>query len=239
MQTTNSTIEYVGTELELFKEAINWKTYFSKKIQKHILGDVLEVGAGIGVNSHFLSQSSKISTYTLVEPDKELAKEISQNISTFTIPTHVVNGTIEEVTHKNYDTIIYIDVLEHIKESQEEIIKAKKLLKPSGKLIILVPSYNFLFNAFDQHVGHHRRYNKQLLLNEINSELNTIELYHLDSIGFFASLVNKLILKKSLPSKGNITLWDKVMVPLSIIFDLFFFYSFGKSLIGVFQKETP
>ena len=38
---------YIGNELELFKNATNWKKYFCSKIAEFIHGDVLEVGAGI------------------------------------------------------------------------------------------------------------------------------------------------------------------------------------------------
>jgi hypothetical protein len=116
---------------------------------------------------------------------------------------------------------------------------AKQLLKPNGRLIILVPAYNFLYNNFDKKIGHFRRYNKKMLLGDVNGELTTVNLFYLDGVGFFASLLNKLILKKELPSYSNIKLWDKVMIPTSKLLDIFTLRSFGKSLIGIFQNDRP
>ena len=39
---------YVGRELELFASAINWKRYVKAEIREYLIGDVLEIGAGIG-----------------------------------------------------------------------------------------------------------------------------------------------------------------------------------------------
>lgn len=238
MITSNESIDYIGDELELFKNALNWKDYFSNKIAKSIHGDVLEVGAGIGINTKFLARNpTKISSWTLIEPDEKLARQIKGNIAKLNIDNKtIINGTIKTVLDKKFDTIIYIDVLEHIKESQKEIELAKKCLKPNGHLIILVPAYNFLFNTFDEKIGHYRRYNKKILLKEVNSKLTVVNLFYLDSVGFFASLMNKVILKKELPSLANISLWDNYMIPLSRLSDKLFLNSFGKSLIGVFRN---
>jgi SAM-dependent methyltransferase len=236
---SNESIDYIGDELELFKNASNWKKYFSAKLLNSINGDVLEVGAGIGINSKFLTKKKeKITSYTCVEPDKKLALQIEENITKINVAKKtVINGTIKAVVNKKFDTIIYIDVLEHIEKSQDEIKLAKQQLKPNGRLIILVPAYNFLFNNFDRKIGHYRRYNKKNLLKDINSELSIVKLFYIDSIGFFASLMNKFFLKKELPSHANIYLWDNYMIPISKIFDVFIFNLFGKSLIGIFQND--
>ena len=70
----------------------------------------------------------------------------------------------------------------------------------------------------------------------MNDTLKTESLFYLDSIGFFASLANKLILKKELPSIENVRFWDKYLVSLSKISDKLFMKTFGKSLIGVFKN---
>jgi SAM-dependent methyltransferase len=236
---STETIDYIGDELDLFKYAVNWKNYFSDKLVDSIQGDVLEVGAGNGINSRFLTKKpGHITSYTCLEPDEKLVLEIEGNIAGIPVQKKtIINGTIRSVSAEKFDTIIYIDVLEHIEESQKEVLMAKQLLKPNGRLIILVPAYNFLYNNFDKKIGHYRRYNKKMLLGDINGELSTVSLFYLDAVGFFAALMNKLILKKELPSYANIKLWDNFMIPASKLIDVVSFKSFGKSLIGVFQND--
>jgi SAM-dependent methyltransferase len=236
----NKHTEYVGNELELFKYAVNWKTYFSKYLSPYISGDVLEVGAGIGSNIQYLVNSvNLINSWCFLEPDKNLASQIEINTININLKNkYIINGIISDIPEKKFDTILYIDVLEHINGSHEEIDKIKLRLKPNGILIVLVPAFNFLFNNFDEKLGHFRRYDKKLLLNEVNNRLKIEKLYYLDSLGFFASLVNKYILKKDVPSLNNIKFWDKYLITLSKFFDLIFFKSFGKSLIGVFRNNV-
>lgn len=230
-------MEYIGNELEIFRNAKNWKKYYAKNIKPFIKGDVLEVGAGLGINTEFMI-NSEVLTWDYVEPDPRLAASISSNGVSKSISRNIIVGTIDNVDPSTkYDSIVYIDVLEHIEQSKAEIIKIKAALKTGGYLVVLVPAYNFLFNEFDEKVGHFRRYTKVILKNEVNNELVQKKLFYLDSLGFFASLVNKLFLHKSLPSLKNILFWDKVIIPLSKISDVLFFRSFGKSLIGVYQKK--
>lgn len=234
----NNHIEYLGGELALFKNATNWKKYFSNKLHPYIKGNVLEVGAGTGINTPFLIPNANvIESWFCLEPDLNMSSQIDDNVSKLGINNiKVFSGTIEEIKDQSFDTIIYIDVIEHIQDSQKEIRLAKDRLNSNGHLIILVPAYGFLFSEFDEKIGHYRRYNKELLNYEINGNLHEVQLYYLDSLGFFASSANKLLLKKTLPTNKDIWFWDKIMIPCSKFLDRLFFRSFGKSLIGIYKK---
>lgn len=229
-------IDYIGNELELFQYAVNWKKYFSSKIKKYIKGDVLEVGAGIGVNTSYLI-SSDAGSWTLLEPDEKLATKIMDNTTAINIPKKVVNGIIDDLGGEKFDTIIYIDVLEHIEHSKEEIKKIEARLNKGGHLIVLVPAFQFLFNEFDSKLGHFRRYDKTVIRNEIDAKLTEVELFYLDSVGLLASVANKMFLKQSEINLSQVRFWDSVLVPLSKIADFIIFKTMGKSLIGVWEKK--
>jgi SAM-dependent methyltransferase len=230
-------MDYIGNELELFQHATNWKRYFSSAISKYIKGDTLEAGAGLGINTRYLI-NDRVTSWTFVEPDASLSSKIPANTSEISIPKKVITGTIDNIKTEKFDTIIYIDVLEHIEKSKEEIMKIRDLLKPGGHMIILVPAYQYLFNEFDEKLGHYRRYNKSLLRSEVNSQLEEKELFYLDSCGLMASLVNKLFLKQAAINLSQVRFWDKVMVNISKVTDLLTLKQMGKSLIGVYQKRA-
>ena len=228
-------MEYIGNELELFEHASNWKKYYASNISKHIQGNVLEVGAGLGANTKFLI-NDQVTSWTYVEPDQKLFSKIEDKNKEISVPQNFVNGTIADVSHKLYDCIIYIDVLEHIEYPTQEILKIKDKLAVGGKLIILVPAYQSLFSEFDKNIGHFRRYDKTMLLQHVNNELKKTALFYLDSVGLLASVANKYILKKGSPSVENVIFWDKKLIPCSKISDQLIGKSMGKSLIGIFQK---
>ena len=128
--------------------------------------------------------------------------------------------------------------MEHIEDSRREVGRTLEKLAINGHLIVLAPAFQWLYTPFDKRIGHFRRYNKDIMRNEIDGRLKEEKLFYLDSIGLCASIANKLFLHKSLPTLKDIELWDKKMVPISRLFDPLIGYSFGKSLIGVYKKTS-
>jgi hypothetical protein len=61
---------------------------------------------------------------------------------------------------------------------------------------------------------------------------------YLDSVGLFASSGNRLFLQQSMPTKAQLGFWDGWMVPISRVVDPFFFYSIGKSIVAIWQKQN-
>ena len=87
-----------------------------------------------------------------LEPDTQLAKRLSSFLREHdrTSNCELINGTLKDLPQNSlFDTILYIDVLEHIEDDKAEINLAVRHLTPKGKLIILSPAHNFLFSKFD------------------------------------------------------------------------------------------
>lgn len=234
-----SELEYIGNELELFEEAENWKNYWSSKIFPFVDGDVLEVGAGLGGTTAVLSPKCNYNSWLCLEPDSELSDQIleKKNNQELDSKIDVFTGLIDELpSGHTYDTIVYIDVIEHIENDNNELVKAFERLNRNGHLIILVPAHNWLYSPFDKAIGHFRRYDKSRLKAAIPSGMKKRKLFYLDGGGFVASIFNKIFLKQAYPTKGQIRFWDKIIIPVSKIADRIIGYSTGKSLIGVWEK---
>ena len=233
--------KYIGKELEISELAVNWKKYFSQQFRGYIKGNVLEAGAGIGGTTGMLyANGNQISTWTCLEPDEALIGFIDTKIKEGSLPKNCTtkNGFIDSFDVSiQFDTIIYIDVLEHIEVDRAEVERAMQYLKKGGNLIILVPAFQSLFNEFDEQIGHYRRYNKALLKSIIPDTLSNKKIKYLDSLGFFTSLANKLFLHQYYPTAGQVRFWDTFLVPISRITDYLLSPFFGKSLIGIWTKE--
>jgi SAM-dependent methyltransferase len=226
---------HVGSELELFANARNWKAYFSSVLAPFIGARVLEVGAGIVSNIPYL-YTPAVCQWVSAEPDPSLACRITEQIARGELPAtcRVVVGTLESVkTDSRFDTIIYIDVLEHVAEDAGELARAARLLAPQGKLVVLAPAHQFLFSQFDAAIGHYRRYDiaSVTALSPPGCRLRACLM--LDSAGFFASLTNRLLLAAAMPSTRQIAFWDKVFVPISRLLDNLAAHKFGKTIIAV------
>jgi len=235
---TKTNYSYVGNELELFRYATNWKAYYSSMIQPFLGNEVLEVGAGIGATTELLCKG-KQARWVCLEPDAILASDLHSLLLSGRLPKccELQKGTLSDLNETElFDSIVYIDVLEHIKDDRTEVELAANHLKPGGFLIVLSPAHQWLFTPFDSAIGHYRRYNKSSLKAVIPGNLQEIKLRYLDAVGLIASLGNKLILKSKMPTLQQIKMWDKTMVPLSKKIDPILQYSLGKSILGIWQK---
>jgi SAM-dependent methyltransferase len=232
-------IPYVGNELELFMHARNWKNYFGSFLRGYLSGRVLEVGAGIGSTTGFLCDGTQ-EKWLCLEPDPVLYGELTKKIAAGQFPSccSAIKGTTRDLPkEEKYDAILYIDVIEHIEKDGEELAYARELLADGGHLIVLVPAHQSLFSPFDKAIGHYRRYNKKML-RAAAPGLPLVKMIYLDSVGLFASGVNKLFLKQSYPTLKQINLWDKNMVPVSRVTDILTNHQLGKTLVGIWKKSS-
>lgn len=228
---------YQGSELECFADATNWKSYFTKMLAPYIGDRVLEVGAGMGGTTEILCHD-ETGTWTCLEPDPDLASRIKAKVEGGDIRPNcrILNGTVEDLAAvEKFDSIIYIDVLEHIKNDSKELELVSEHLASGGNLIVLSPAYSWLFSDFDAAVGHFRRYTAASLKSLTPPKLTLTRSFYLDSVGLLASISNRLLLKSSAPTKGQIRFWDKTMVPISRYFDWLVAYSFGRSIVCVWR----
>lgn len=230
---------YIGSELELFSNATNWKRYYSKLLRKYIFGNVLEVGAGIGETTKYLF-NSRCNRWHCLEPDLEFCEIIKKKIGDNILPSSCVvnNGKMRDLKKEDgkYNSILYIDVLEHIEEDLLELTNAEKYLADDGRIVILCPAHNFLYSAFDKKIGHFRRYNTMLVKKSVPKELMIEKCFYLDSIGMLLSYANKMLLNQDMPTSKQINFWDKTIVPLSKVLDPLLCYRFGKSIVTILQR---
>ena len=238
----SETFEYVGEELDVFALATRWKDYFGSQLRPFIRGDVLEVGAGIGGTAQALG-SSAVRSWTALEPDPRMGEDLERRLQACSalhgFSARRSHGTILSLdASPRFDAILYIDVLEHIEDDRGELEQAARRLRPGGKLCVLSPALAWLFSEFDARIGHHRRYDRATLvaLTPPQTRLRWVR-YH-DSVGLVASLANRLLLRSPTPTRSQIIVWDRFMVPLSRPLDWLLRYSVGRSILAVWER-TP
>ena len=228
--------QYPGDELDLFAVATNWKYYFAKLLHPHLRGRVLEVGAGIGGTTHTLWNDS-VASWTCLEPDPNLAARLKSRVGHIEPTPDCIVGTIDDLQSSlRFDTILYIDVLEHIVDDQGELRSAARYLAPGGSLVVLSPAFQTLFSKFDVAVGHQRRYTSRSLARVFPAELTKTAVFYADSLGTLLSLGNRIATRQSKPKASQLRLWDRVVIPLSRGIDPLFRRFLGRSVIAVYRR---
>lgn len=232
---------YVGDELELFAHVRNWKAYYTGKILPDIGGSVLEVGAGLGETTVALVGGRRFPAWLCLEPDAAMAAKIAAKISDGILPAYcqAMRGFLADLPEgQRFDTILYIDVMEHLDDDGGEFQAAARHLNPGGRLIVVSPAHMWLYSPFDKAIGHFRRYDKASLKGRMSAPgMVLAKMFYLDSVGLAASLANRLLLKQSMPTPQQLQVWDRLLVPMSRIVDPLLRYGFGKQIIGVWTRR--
>ena len=224
-------IFYDGWELKYFDRAINFRNYQFDILKKYIKGIVAEVGPGNGsFLKYYIPLAEQIDLY---EPSNNFIDNLNKIKNQ---KTSIINNNFTQKDNA-YDTILYLDVLEHIENDENELEIAFKSLKTGGALIVNVPAFQHLYSQFDKDIDHFRRYSKNDLKKLTNKfKFSKTKLIYYDSIGYFLSIGSKLITKNYLNNfEKKIKIWDTLM-PISKIIDLIIFNLIGKSLIMICIK---
>jgi SAM-dependent methyltransferase len=228
---------YEADELELFAKATNWKAYWASRLAPFIKGDVLEVGAGLGANTELLRSFSR-GRYVCLEPDSQLIRQLQIRLKV-TSNVETLNGVVASLApREQFDTAIYIDVLEHIEDDVAELDRVAKHIKPNGHIVVLSPAYEALRSPFDEALGHYRRYNRSALVRCTPPGSSVIRVDYLDSLGGILSLANRLILRQSYPTRSQILFWDSQVVSVSRRIDRLSGFRIGKSILGIWRIST-
>src|SRR5690242_18322946 len=150
---------YVGGELDLFAAATRWKSYFRSHLKPFLGNEVLEVGAGLGGTTRLLC-SGREHRWVCLEPDPALAERLAQAIRDGQVPAccEVMVGTLGQIALERqwpfplparFDTLLYVDVLEHIPDDRGELARAAQCLQPGGHILALSPAHQWLYTPFD------------------------------------------------------------------------------------------
>jgi SAM-dependent methyltransferase len=123
---------------------------------------ILDAGCGTGGNLSMLRSFGEVDAIEMDDRAREIA--IAKGIA------RVVPGQLPDDLpfHENrFDLVVLLDVLEHVMEDEAALISLRRLLKPSGYLLVTVPAFPFLWSRHDEAHHHHRRYRMEELRGKV------------------------------------------------------------------------
>lgn len=154
--------------------------------EKYIGKKILDIGGGIGTAiSFYITDNKQILSTELFDDNVEIMNKRFKSFKDFkAINSDIVKDDFS--SYGKFDTIIMINVLEHIEDDVIVLQKLKQLLTDNGKIIICVPAINSLYCYMDKNVGHYRRYEKKELKQKAQKiGLNVLEDKYMNFFGIF------------------------------------------------------
>jgi glycosyltransferase involved in cell wall biosynthesis len=200
---------------------------------------VLEVGSGTGTITQFLRDRDRV---TATEYDEQylhlLERRFEHNINIRTAAFDLTHEVPDAVAAERYDTIICLNVLEHIEEDGEALVRLHDVLEEGGRLVLLVPAHQMLYGTMDKAIGHFRRYEGLALRRLLEDVGFTLEyetrVNALSTLGWY---VNGKILKRETVPGVQARVANR-LVPLFRL-EQKLHLPFGLSVIAIAKRTRP
>lgn len=225
---------YQQTILESLAQADKYNAWLISKFKRYLGKNILELGSGLGSITFKIEREG----YNILpsDIDQNFLKAL-RKINKKAFYLNIFNIKNSQIKNTKFDTILAINVLEHIAEDPQAFKNIYRLLSPGGNLIIIVPAHQFLFGSYDTLVGHQRRYSKDELLKKLYKTsflVEKINYYNkLSALGWFINA--RLLKRKSFPKYQ--LYFVNSLVPFIDFFDYIIPFDFGLSIICVARKN--
>ena len=229
--------QYPGKELEAMSIAVNYHRWILDEFAPYLGENVAEVGAGNGSVSKLILERP-VKRLTAFEPSQNMFPLLREAlagegraavVNDFFGPRHAQAG---------FDSIAYINVLEHIEDDRAELAGALKALKAGGHLLVFVPALPWLYSDFDRQIGHFRRYRKKgLSALAGDAGFTIVSARYFDVAGIIPWYVNFVLLRNSIGS-GSVSLYDRLVVPVMRNVERMVTPPIGKNVLLVARKNA-
>ncbi|MEP7203784.1 MAG: bifunctional glycosyltransferase/class I SAM-dependent methyltransferase [Ilumatobacteraceae bacterium] len=230
-----------AAELENLAHANNFFGWIADELSPHLGLRILEVGAGIGTVAAKMADRKPASEITAIEPAENLFDQLQTTTKRLrnVTPLQLTSQELASTRPQQFDSIVYINVLEHILDDAAEMRTAFDLVAPGGSLGVFVPAMSRLYGSLDFKSGHHRRYDKARLREVVaDAGFEIVELRYLEVAGVAPYwLMYHLLDRQSLSSMSS-GIFDRVVVPVSkMVQRLVPNPPFGKNLLVIARRR--
>ena len=213
MNISRNSIRAEDFEFKSLSAANNYRAAILSSFGASLRGNVIEVGAGIGQITEQLRRSHEIHHLTSIEPDAAFCVQIRDRFSDIDL----VHGTISDLqTKRDWNSILSINVLEHIETDEKELETYHRLLKPAnGALCLFVPARPEIYAPIDKDFGHHRRYTRLDLRQKLeHAGFKIQKLRYFNVVGYFGWWASFCLLNKRSFDIHAVGLFDRVIFPV-------------------------
>jgi SAM-dependent methyltransferase len=205
---------------------------------------LLEVGCGIGnMTAYFLDRELLVAIDRLRASVLLTQRRYQRNEN-----VHVQLGDISDpelpgrLASYAFDTVLCINVLEHIEDDVAALQHMWQVLQPGGRLLLLVPAGRYMYGSLDRALGHFRRYDRPQLQQAVEKAgFQPLQLRYMNLAGIPGWWLNSRLLKRELLPEDQLR-WFNRLAPFFIrserwlrrLWDA----PLGQSLICIAQKKT-
>ncbi len=220
--------------------AVNYMQWIIEEFRGFVGSRIMEVGLGYGT---FLLHSGRSEGYLGVDCDQEVVALVSRSHPWANVLVADVGGEqfLDAVGGRRFDTVLCVNVLEHVRDDAAAIRNLLAVLDQGGHLLLFVPAFPFLYTDLDRLAGHLRRYTRAGLLGKLPADGITVrKLDYFNPVGALGWWAQKWVRHDSLEDRkvsGQVMMFDRYLVPVSRQVNRVTRRWFGQSVIAVVRKD--
>ena len=213
----------------------NYNKWIYEIIKPYLGKKILEVGCGVGNLTGYLQEGRKLVAIDVSSRFVAYMKLDYPNVETYNCD--IVTSQVISLKKYDFDSVVCVNVLEHIEDDSRALFNMYELTKEGGYLMLMVPAHSFLYGSLDLGLAHYRRYSKKDLINKVRQAKFKIEkVSYFNTIGILGWFLNSRIQRKKTISVLQLMLFDKITPYLRKI-EKCFDPPFGMSLFIVGRQD--
>jgi 2-polyprenyl-3-methyl-5-hydroxy-6-metoxy-1,4-benzoquinol methylase len=224
--------------LSTLEEADNYADWIYKLIRPYLGERVLEIGAGHGELTERLRRQGHV---TATDLSKRCVDSLEERFAGAD-DVDVLHADVAALgaESKTFDSVVLINVLEHIDDDVNALADLRDVLEPGGKLCVFVPAFEGLYSEFDRKIGHRRRYRRSQLVETFDrAGLEVVDARYVNTVGALAWWLFARQLGQVPTQKWSVTVYDRVAVPVIRQLEAGREPRFGQSLLGIAARPKP
>jgi 2-polyprenyl-3-methyl-5-hydroxy-6-metoxy-1,4-benzoquinol methylase len=228
---------YASDELDAMAGATNYYEWILDRFRPYLGRRIMEVGAGIGTFSEYLAGAQPGAELTLLEPAENNVPRLRERFEQrpgVTVRQGVLDGNVEAGCA---DSVVAVNVLEHVPDDTGFVASAMQALGPGGHLVLFVPAGPGIFGTLDEAFEHYRRYTRKelgSLLTGAGFQLQ--ELRYTNLPGVLAWWLTGRVLRRRTVSPGAARTYDRLVIPWLRRLETVWTPPAGQSLFAVGRK---
>jgi len=234
---TQTEKRYAADDLETMSEAVRYQTHVFELLRPHVGSRVLEVGCGIGTMSRRLVDGAE--RLVCIEPNVNCAaraREVLDDDPRITLRVcHLEECSRTELQQQRFDTIVCVNVLEHIEDDIRALRLFHDVVAPAGgRVVIFVPAVQAAYGPLDAALGHHRRYSKRSLGRAFSDAgLDLVTMKYTNPMGLLGWMYNAHISRATEHTREQIRLFERFVAPWALPLERLVSPPLGLSLFAV------
>jgi SAM-dependent methyltransferase len=217
----------------------NYYQWLLRRFSPYVGAEVVEIGAGTGTFSEFLLSLPQVRRLVAIEPSENNFPLLSQRMANQTRATAVKGYLKGSAPPQSADSLVAVNVLEHVERDDELLRQAWEIARLDGTLLLYVPAVPAIFGSLDTAFEHFRRYTRTTLRNRVEAAGWYIErIGYMNLPGILPWFVAGRVLRRTSIGGTEARLYDRFVVPIAAAIEDRVNAPIGQSLIAIARKKV-